>query len=331
MKPINFAIFLVILSIAAVAPKRLFDDAFYEEEFDIFMKKYDKYYFHDNFLRRFENFKDNLDMIVLHNYGNSSYDMEMNEFGDLSFDEFKAQYATFDPKDFPQSDYTEVPQYYGAIPTSLDWRTKNVVSPVKNQGSGCGSCWAFCSTGAIESALAIKTGILYYLSEQQLVDCTEKYGNRGCQGGNMLNSFQYVVDKGICSSNDYRYKAVQMTCNDTKCRPITKLRGYNRVKAMNETELINNLLRQPISIAIEVTKSFQFYSSGIYEGPCGVQLNHAMLLVGFGVEKNKGFYLVKNSWGGWGESGYIRMVRKNTSSYNAGICGITMMASYPIV
>ncbi len=37
-----------------------------------------------------------------------------------------------------------------SIPTSIDWRDKNAVNPVRDQGQ-CGSCWAFSAVGAMES------------------------------------------------------------------------------------------------------------------------------------------------------------------------------------
>lgn len=57
-----------------------------------------------------------------------------------------------------------------SLPDSIDWRDKGVVNDVKDQGQ-CGSCWAFSTVASVESRNAIKTGKLFSLSEQQLVDC----------------------------------------------------------------------------------------------------------------------------------------------------------------
>jgi len=64
-----------------------------------------------------------------------------------------------------------------AAPDTVNWVTAGAVTPVKNQG-GCGSCWAFSSTGALEGAHQIKSKTLLSFSEQQLVDCSKKNG--GC-------------------------------------------------------------------------------------------------------------------------------------------------------
>merc|ERR1740138_305703 len=81
------------------------------------------------------------------------------------------------------------------LPDSVDWRTKGVVTPVKNQG-GCGSCWTFSTTGTLEAHHCIKhkqdctawTG----LAEQQLVDCAGAFDNHGCDGGLPSHAFEYI-------------------------------------------------------------------------------------------------------------------------------------------
>ncbi|KAL3076197.1 hypothetical protein niasHT_038334 [Heterodera trifolii] len=219
------------------------------------------------------------------------------------------------------------------LPEKLDWREKGAVTEVKDQGD-CGSCWAFSATGAIEGALAQKkSSKIISLSEQNLVDCSSKYGNEGCDGGLMDNAFEYVRDNnGLDTEESYPYEAVTGKCqfkNETVGGTVV---SFKDLKEGDEEQLkIAVATIGPISVALDASNlSFQFYKTGVYyERWCSNRyLDHGVLLVGYGTDETHGdYWLVKNSWGPhWGENGYIRIARNKQNH-----CGIATMASYPVV
>ncbi len=279
-------------------------------------------------------YSNNVLKIMEHNDGNHTWSMDVNQFADLTADEFSFLYTGLIPSPPAYRSLRSQGVYNTtALPTSVDWEAKGAVTPIKNQQQ-CGSCWAFSTTGSVEGAWFIAKGELVSLSEQQLVDCSGPEGNQGCNGGLMDDAFQYIIyNKGITTEAAYPYTATDGTCQ-SKGKPVAAtLSGYKDVTANSETALLTAIVQQPVSVAVEADQSvFQFYSGGVMTSACGTQLDHGVLAVGYGTDPSGGdYYKVKNSWGeSWGEKGYIRLGRG--APFNpSGQCGIQMMASYPIV
>ena len=285
------------------------DDSFWQE-FSNFMIRFNKTYSNiEEIKHRYGIYRTNFQNILIHNLSNHTFSMSINTFADLSPEEFKELKVG---QLFQKLDRTGCGKYIpsgNAASSSIDWRQKGAVTPVKDQGQ-CGSCWSFSATGAMEGAWAIATKNLVSLSEQQLVDCSKKYGNLGCNGGLMDSAFQYAIDNGMCGESAYPYTASGGTC--VSCQTIVKITGCIDVEPNNQIALKEAVFGGPVSIAIEAdTRVFQFYSGGVITSTsCGTNLDHGVLIVGYGEENGQKYWLVKNSWGSsWGEAGYVRIAR----------------------
>ncbi|EFN65240.1 Cathepsin L [Camponotus floridanus] len=244
-----------------------------------------------------------------------NYKLGMNKYGDMLHHEFVNTLNGFN-----KSETVSEEQLIGAtfiepvnveLAKSVDWRTNGAVTAIKDQGQ-CGSCWAFSSTGALEGQHFRQSGVLVSLSEQNLIDCSGKYGNNGCNGGLMDYAFRYIKEnKGLDTEKSYPYEA-----ENDQCRYNPKNSGASDVGFVDIPEGDEDKLKAavatigPISVAIDAShESFQFYS----EGTC--------------YTCNIDYWLVKNSWGEtWGEKGYIKMARNKKNH-----CGIASSASYPLV
>jgi C1A family cysteine protease len=301
------------------------------DEFDKFQLKFKKTYSNSfEYQKRFLIFSDNLDKIMYHNFDiMQNFTLVINFFSDLTSFEFKSFIGKLNLNKYGCDSFNSSSTI---SPKSLDWRDYNVVTPVKNQGQ-CGSCWAFSATGAIESSWAISKGELINLSEQELVDCATgiKYGGHGCNGGQMDGAFKYVEQFGLCSDIEYPYSATQTSC--TKCEQIVYISSCYDVKSNDQLSLKNAVAISPVSVAIEAdTFYFQSYSGGILDSPqCGTNLDHGVLIVGYGTENRLDYWIVKNSWGeNWGMNGYVKILKSNSTN-DPGICGIAIQPSFPII
>lgn len=281
-------------------------------------------------------FHENVAFIYEQMERNPDVKLELNQFADMTWEEFSATRLGLKPELLTGAGSTShIPGFMYAdsdIPEAVDWVAEGVVSDVKNQGQ-CGSCWAFSTTGSIEGINAIKTGELVVLSEQELVDCdTEK--DMGCNGGLMNYAFDFVVaNGGLDTEKDYDYWSgwgISFMCNSRKRkdRTVVTIDGHQNVPETEE-DLLKAVANQPISIGICASSTLMFYAGGVLSECCD-QLNHGVLLVGYDKDENgQMYYKIKNSWSdAWGEQGYFRLKVKGGGQY--GLCGIAKTASYPV-
>jgi cathepsin L len=294
-----------------------------QDEFVAYVKEFNKVYTPDELFTRFQNFNDNKKIIDEHNAKGLSWEMGVNQFTDLTQQEFSDTFLGYIPR---QNDYYRSLNLHVApegqiLAADLDWRTKGAVTPIKDQAQ-CGSCWAFSTTGSVEGANQIKSGQLVSVSEQQLVDCAGSAGNQGCNGGLMDDAFNYIIkNKGLGSEASYPY-----TAHDGKCKQVPSVSTVSKftdVGKNDEKGLMSAVNIEPVSVAVDA-QSWSSYKKGVMTGLCGKSLDHGVLAVGYGTDGANDYWLVKNSWGvSWGESGYIRLVRDKNE------CGIAAAASYP--
>lgn len=238
-----------------------------------------------------------------------------------------------------------------SLPKSVDWRAKGVTTPVKSQGR-CGSCWAFASTAVLESHIALQTGKLFSLSEQELVSCAPNLqqcgGTGGCDGSTSEIAFDFVRKRGMVEEwvfgyQSYHRKSVNCTLKNTSDyselpqpvlrggavtpspyfkEAVVSIAGYAKLPSNNYTALMNTVAKLgPVAISVACTP-WHLYKSGVFFVPLNetkfsADVNHLVVLEGYGTDQETGedYWLVRNSWSPrWGENGYIRLRRVDPST-----------------
>ncbi|KAF5270407.1 hypothetical protein FQR65_LT05595 [Abscondita terminalis] len=280
--------------------------------------------------------KNHLKIDDLKKITNLPFVVKVNEFCDLITSEFNKLLNGLKIKPYKGKNVSKFTPENEKVVDQLDWRDKGVVTPIKNQGQ-CASCYAFASSAAIESHVAIKKGNKINASPQDIVDCSldEPYENYGCDGGSLEPAYDFVKDKGLVSDPSYPYTAqTGENCKRQLEKITANITGYTIVEEGNDNALKEALVKHgPIAVGLDAAaESFQFYGGGIYyEKECHSDIdhiNHAVLLIGYGEEKNgEKYWLIKNSYGPtWGENGYGKIARNVTNH-----CGISSYAIFPNV
>ncbi|XP_076918994.1 cysteine protease Amb a 11.0101-like [Bidens hawaiensis] len=291
---------------------------------------------------RFNVFKYNVHNIHKINKQNLPYKVEPNQFATLTLHEwsniyansksehFKALRGTLKPDNLTGT-YSEID--INSLPRRIDWREHNAVVPVKSQGQ-CGSCFAFAAVGGIEGINAIRIGQLKSLSEQQVLDCdTLESRTSYCGGGIVCGVYQFVTEHGgIASDESYPYVGKKETCDKSKYgHHSVTLDGKEDIPKNDEAAVMKAVAHQPVTFSMDpMNDGFMFYKEGIYTGPCGLNVQHAMLHVGYDeAPDGTKYYIVRNSWGdSWGEKGYIRMQRGVANV--EGLCNMYLDSTFPL-
>ena len=315
----------------------------------------------DNFVRKREQnyhiFENNLCKIREHNKycSESDFSLDLNQFADTHlFDEsFKGvkKHSECDDcencdcndtnillKNFKYFNFNDICKYISKSVVSLrksdldpniNWQSDEI--PIKNQ-KNCGSCWAFASTTNIQYLMQIHDMDQVHLSEQELVDCSKK--NSGCQGGLMHLAFDYIIKKkGLMSDFDYPYVARNQACSKKQFPRVkgSDIKNYEFTVPRSIADMKRSLKNGPISIAIDANNlMFRFYKNGVLDVPenYATEINHAVLLLGYGNDKNGGYWIIQNSWGKqWGDNGYAKIrIREGDGVLLSQLYGV-----YPII
>ena len=209
----------------------------------------------------------------------------------------------------------------------VDWRTKGMVTPVKNEET-CHASWAFGISALVESYHAITTGTLLSLSEQQMIDC-DAVGDTCSGGGNPIESLKEMIAQGgLETEASYPYVGDQRTCKFKSAPGYATIPGVGMLPPGDEESLKAYVAKGPVLAFIDAChQSFADYTSGVYYEPmCSSRRpTRAVFVVGYGGDPGSEYWIVRTSLGReWGDIGYIHMSRNRHNN-----CGIASFALSP--
>lgn len=299
-----------------------------EKSFVAWMRETNNFYTGEDYFLRYGIWSINKRFIQEHNTKNCKYTLKMNHLSSLTPAEYRSLLGNQNAINKYRGSQTMTNLKKKVIPnaSSLDWRDSGVVSPIGDQGQNCGSDWAFAAITTAESVHAVSSGTLIPLSVQNLMDCvTICYG---CYGGLASYALTYVVNNQngkISAADSYPYTASKNDCKFDDETAIQAISSWSQIDQGDESQLSQFVEEYgPAAAVLDASlATFQSYGSGIYddEGCSSVNVNHAVGVVGFGIEDSVSYWIIKNSMStSWGEDGYMRLIWKQNR------CGIASLA-----
>mmetsp|Transcript_6153 Transcript_6153/g.9446 ORF Transcript_6153/g.9446 Transcript_6153/m.9446 type:complete len:380 (-) Transcript_6153:188-1327(-) len=327
-------------------------------DFNGWLKLNEKFYdTKKEYNKRMAIFHANQALVKRHNIafedGLTSYRMTMESpFADMTADEFSSNYL-MEPQEcsattHQSSGMLRPPNTERGRKLSVDWRTKGIMTPVKNQGH-CGSCWTFSTTGCLEAhtCLVHEKDCTKWngLAEQQLVDCAGEFNNNGCNGGLPSQAYEYIkyTGRGLDLEDTYQYVANETdgVCKANAGKVGAQVADVYNITSQDEDDLVHAIATLgPVSVAYQVSPDFRFYQHGVYDSynattnqtmcnNTNLDVNHAVVAVGLGQTEDDNetpFYIIRNSWGtSWGMEGHFWM------KLGDNLCGVSDCASFPLV
>lgn len=212
-----------------------------------------------------------------------------------------------------------------AVPESFDAREKwpqCFTSPIYNMGN-CSASWAVSTASALSNRFCISDPDTYgelMLSPQQLLSCDNI--NRGCAGGDIDSTWNYIQREGLVSEVCFPYQADSSVSCQSRCSQETPLKSASHCMLNGEAAVKREIfLNGPVTAPIFLVDDFLVYRGGLYkELPTSTQLTgsdgrrnrivHGVKILGWGTMEGKNYWLIENSWGeDWGENGFAKVIR----------------------
>lgn len=267
--------------------------------------------------RRFDFFVRNGEQIAATARANPLATFGLDEFADWSSEEFRVQR----PLDAAwlwegaeeQASFSEEAVAAAIAAGDIDWVEKGAVLPPTSQGR-CGTCAQFSATANIEAQWHLAGHPLVKLSEQEMIDCSSYTGPYGMGWvSDIHKGLDKISDYPLANHSDPTLAGCRSPCNNTRAnKSFAQINGATCLpKSRTEAQMLAWLQKGPLSISVDAGP-FNGYKGGIITAneTCSKQgVDHAVLIVGYGVDNGTKYWKIKNSWGpAFGEGGYIRLL-----------------------